>query len=146
MISELTLKDRTLLRDACPVAGEWVAADSGGTIAVGNPSTGAVIGHVPIWGQPRPGARSSLLTPRCRRGVPDRERARGGLRRWFDLMMANQDDLGAIMTAEQRKPLTEAGALSRLARLPRLVSRSRRGAPGDCRFREWRRSREPLNG
>ena len=50
MISKLTLKDPTLLRDACPVAGEWVAADTGGTIAVDNPSTGAVIGHVPNMG------------------------------------------------------------------------------------------------
>ena len=50
MITKLTLKDATLLRDACLVAGEWVAADNGGTIAVDNPSTGAVIGHVPNMG------------------------------------------------------------------------------------------------
>ena len=50
MISKLTLKDPTLLRDACLVAGEWVAADSGGTIAVDNPSTGAVLGNVPNMG------------------------------------------------------------------------------------------------
>ena len=41
MISKLTLKDPTLLRDACLVAGEWVAADSGGTVAVDNPSATA---------------------------------------------------------------------------------------------------------
>ena len=50
MITKLTLKDATLLRDACLVAGEWVAADNGGTIAVDNPSTGAMIGHVPNMG------------------------------------------------------------------------------------------------
>ena len=50
MASELSLQDPTLLRDACLVAGEWIAADSGGTIAVDNPSTGAVIGHVPNMG------------------------------------------------------------------------------------------------
>ena len=47
--------------------------------------------------------------PRCRHGVPGTAKERAAiLRRWFDLMMANQDDLGAIMTAEQGKPLTEA--------------------------------------
>jgi len=50
MVSNLTLKDPTLLRDNCLVAGEWVAADSGGTIAVDNPSTGAMVGHVPNMG------------------------------------------------------------------------------------------------
>jgi hypothetical protein len=48
-VSKLTVKDPTLLRDACLVAGEWVAADSGGTVAV-HPSTGAVLGNVPnMW-------------------------------------------------------------------------------------------------
>ena len=50
MASKLTLKDPTLLRDACPVAGAWVAADNGATITVDNPSTGAVVGHVPNMG------------------------------------------------------------------------------------------------
>ena len=109
MISKLTLKDLTLLRDACPVAGEWVAADNGGTIAVDNPSTGAVIGRVPNMGTAETRraiefAGAALPAWRARTG---KERA-AILRRWFDLTMANQDDLGAIMTAEQGKPLAEA--------------------------------------
>src|SRR6478752_1022447 len=109
MISKLTLKDPSLLRDACLVAGEWVAADNGGTIAVDNPSTGAVIGHVPNMGTAETRraiefANAALPAWRARTG---KERATI-LRRWFDLMMANQDDLGAIMTAEQGKPLAEA--------------------------------------
>ena len=109
MITKLTLKDATLLRDACLVAGEWVAADNGGTIAVDNPSTGAVIGHVPNMGTAETRraiefANAALPAWRARTA---KERA-AILRRWFDLMMANQDDLGAIMTAEQGKPLAEA--------------------------------------
>jgi succinate-semialdehyde dehydrogenase / glutarate-semialdehyde dehydrogenase len=109
MTWKLSLKDPTLLRDACLVAGEWIAADSGGTIAVDNPSTGAVIGHVPNMGAAEARraiefANAALPAWRARTA---KERA-GILRRWFDLMMANQDDLGAIMTAEQGKPFTEA--------------------------------------
>jgi succinate-semialdehyde dehydrogenase/glutarate-semialdehyde dehydrogenase len=109
MITKLTLKDATLLRDACLVAGEWVAADNGGTIAVDNPSTGAVIGHVPNMGTAESRraiefANAALPAWRARTA---KERA-AILRRWFDLMMENQDDLGAIMTAEQGKPLAEA--------------------------------------
>jgi succinate-semialdehyde dehydrogenase/glutarate-semialdehyde dehydrogenase len=109
MISKLTLKDPTLLRDTCLVAGEWVAADNGCTITVDNPSTGAVVGHVPNMGTAETRraiefANAALPAWRARTA---KERA-AVLRRWFDLMMANQDDLGAIMTAEQGKPLTEA--------------------------------------
>jgi succinate-semialdehyde dehydrogenase / glutarate-semialdehyde dehydrogenase len=109
MASKLTLKDPTLLRDACPVAGAWVAADNGATITVDNPSTGAVVGHVPNMGMAETRraiefANAALPAWRARTA---KERA-VILRRWFDLMMANQDDLGAIMTAEQGKPLAEA--------------------------------------
>ncbi|WP_156180081.1 aldehyde dehydrogenase family protein [Bradyrhizobium sp. LTSPM299] len=50
MISKLALKDLTLLSDACLIEGEWAVADSGHTIVVNNPSTGAVIGTVPEMG------------------------------------------------------------------------------------------------
>jgi succinate-semialdehyde dehydrogenase / glutarate-semialdehyde dehydrogenase len=77
MISKLTLKDPTLLRDSCPLAGEWVAAENGGTIAVDNPSTGAVVGHVPNMGAAETRraigfANATLPAWAC----PDRERAR----------------------------------------------------------------------
>ena len=109
MTSKLSLKDPTLLRDACLVAGEWVAADGGGTIAVENPSTGAVVGTVPSMGAAetrRAIAYANVALPAWRAKTA-KERAMV-LRRWFDLMMANQDDLGAIMTAEQGKPLAES--------------------------------------
>ena len=86
-----------------------MAADSGHTIVVNNPSTGAVVGNVPNMGVAETKraiefANAALPALRARTA---KERA-GMLRRWFDLMMANQDDLAAIMTAEQGKPLTEA--------------------------------------
>jgi acyl-CoA reductase-like NAD-dependent aldehyde dehydrogenase len=87
-----------LLRDACLVAGEWMAADSGRTIAVDSPSTGAV-GNVPNMGTPetrRAIELASMALPAWRAKTP-KERAII-LRRWFDLMM----------TAEQGKPLAEA--------------------------------------
>jgi len=109
MHSNLSLNDPTLLRSACLVAGEWVASDSGSTIAVENPSSGAVVGYVPNMGAVetrRAIAYANVALPAWRAKTA-KERA-GILRRWFELMMANQDDLGAIMTAEQGKPLAEA--------------------------------------
>src|SRR5881227_438648 len=92
MMSKLILKDPTLLRDACLVAGEWIAADSGGTIAVDNPSTGAVVGHVPNMGaaEARRATESANAALPAWRARTAKERA-GILRCWFDLMMANQD-------------------------------------------------------
>jgi succinate-semialdehyde dehydrogenase/glutarate-semialdehyde dehydrogenase len=109
MTSKLLLKDPSLLRDACLVAGEWVAADDGGTIVVDNPSTGAVVGSVPNMGvaETRHAIEFANAALPAWRTKTAKERA-VILRRWFDLMMANQDDLAAIMTAEQGKPLAEA--------------------------------------
>ena len=109
MISKLSLNDPSLLRDACLVAGEWVAADNGGTIVVDNPSTGAAIGTVPNMGaaETRRAIEFANAALPAWRMKTAKERA-AILRRWFDLVMANQDDLGAIMTAEQGKPLAEA--------------------------------------
>jgi succinate-semialdehyde dehydrogenase / glutarate-semialdehyde dehydrogenase len=109
MIAKLSLKDPTLLREACLIAGEWVAADSGHTIVVSNPSTGAAVGNVPDMGvaETRRAIEFANAALPAWRSKTAKERA-GTLRRWFDLMMANQDDLAAIMTAEQGKPLVEA--------------------------------------
>lgn len=105
----LALKDPTLLRQACYIDGCWVAADSGETIAVTDPATGAVIATVPYCGAAETeravvAADKALKTWRETTAA---ERSRI-LRRWFDLMLANQDDLARIMTAEQGKPLAES--------------------------------------
>jgi succinate-semialdehyde dehydrogenase/glutarate-semialdehyde dehydrogenase len=109
MASKLTLKDSTLLRDACFVGGEWVAADGGGSIKVDNPATGDVVGSVPNMGaaETKRAIELANVALPAWRAKTAKERS-VILRKWFDLMMANQDDLAAIMTAEQGKPLAES--------------------------------------
>src|SRR6267142_2947728 len=103
------LKDARLFREACYVDGQWVQAQSGAAISVDNPATGEIIGHVPKLG----GAETKQAIEAANRAFPAwskktaKERA-AVLRRWFDLMMANQDDLARLMTLEQGKPLTES--------------------------------------
>lgn len=109
MLSGYKLKDASLLCDKCFVGGDWVGADDGSTLAVDNPSTGERIGDVPDMGAAETKRAIELAEaalPAWRRKTA-KERSLI-LRRWFDLLMANQDDLAAIMTAEQGKPLAES--------------------------------------
>lgn len=105
----LRLNDPSLLKEAALVGDRWIAATAETGIAVTNPATGAVIGHVPKLGQQE--TREAIeAAEAARHGWARRtakERAQV-LRRWYELMMENQDDLGAILTAEQGKPLLEA--------------------------------------
>ena len=103
------LKDPSLLRQSCYIDGAWVAADSGATLPVTNPATGETIAHVPLCGAAET-ERAIAAADRALqtwRDTTAAERSRI-LRRWFDLLLANQDDLAALMTAEQGKPLAEA--------------------------------------
>lgn len=105
----LGLADPSLFREANLIGGEWVSAASGATIAVTNPADGTLIGHVPALSRAEVAraidvAHAAQKSWRARTG---KERA-AILRRLFDLMMANQDDLARIMTAEQGKPFAEA--------------------------------------
>ncbi|WP_219211117.1 NAD-dependent succinate-semialdehyde dehydrogenase [Variovorax boronicumulans] len=98
-----------LLQQACLIDGCWVAADDGRTVEVTDPATGAVLARVPHMGRAETeraiaGAAAALPAWRARSA---RERAQV-LRRWADLMVAHQDDLGRLMTLEQGKPLAEA--------------------------------------
>ncbi len=103
----LNLKDPSLLRDQCLVAGRWISGER--TIAVTNPATGAAIGHVPRLGQ----AETRKAIEAAHRAWPAwrartaQERA-ALLARWHALILEHQDDLARIMTAEQGKPLAEA--------------------------------------
>ena len=103
------LKDPTLLCDKAFVAGEWVGADDGGTFEVTNPARGDVICTVPNLSRAEVAraidAAHAAMKPWAAKTAKERANI---LRRWFDLMMANQDDLGAILTAEMGKPLAEA--------------------------------------
>ena len=103
------LKDPRLFREACYVDGEWVKGNSNQTISVDNPATSEIIGRVPKLSGPE--TRQAIEA--ANRAFPAwskktaKERA-AVLRRWFDLMMANQEDLARLMTLEQGKPLAES--------------------------------------
>lgn len=104
----MQLKDLTLFRQAAYVAGEWIEANAT-AIAVTNPATGEVIGHVPKLGAAETKTAIAAAEKAQREWAARTAKERAGiLRKWFELMMANQDDLGRILTAEQGKPLAEA--------------------------------------
>src|SRR5579871_348145 len=105
----LPLKDPSLLRQQCYINGKWVDADSGKTVNVVNPATDEVLGTVPNLGAAetrRAIEAADAAWPAWRKRTA-KERA-AVMRRWFELMMANQDDLAKLMTTEQGKPLSEA--------------------------------------
>ncbi|MGE8548888.1 MAG: NADP-dependent succinate-semialdehyde dehydrogenase [Alcaligenes sp.] len=103
------LQRKDLFRQQCFVNGQWQDADSGKTLEVQNPATGKGLGTVPRMG-----------AAETRRAIESARQAWAGwraktaqqrsviLRRWFELMMAHQDDLAVLMTLEQGKPLAEA--------------------------------------
>jgi succinate-semialdehyde dehydrogenase / glutarate-semialdehyde dehydrogenase len=105
----LQLRDQKLFRQQCYVDGKWIDADGGGTIPVDNPATGEKLGTVPKLGA----AETRRAIEAAERAYPAwaaktaKERA-AILRKWNDLLMANQEDLAQLMTAEQGKPLAEA--------------------------------------
>jgi succinate-semialdehyde dehydrogenase/glutarate-semialdehyde dehydrogenase len=105
----MKLKDSSLFRQQCYIDGEWVDADSGETIPVTNPANGKTIGTVPKMGTAetrRAIEAASRAYPAWRRKTA---KERGAiLRKWYDLLMASQDDLAVLMTTEQGKPLAEA--------------------------------------
>jgi len=105
----MQLQDLALLKTRAYVDGTWIDADDGAVTEVRNPSTGAVIAKVARCGAVETG-RAIDAAERAQRtwaARPAKERA-NLLRRLFDLMMASQDDLARILTAEQGKPLEEA--------------------------------------
>src|SRR4051812_10837719 len=108
-LASLSLKDRKLFREQCYIDGNWVDADSRKSTPVINPATGEELGAVPRMGT----AETKCAIDAAERAWPAwraktaKERA-VILRKWFDLMMANHEDLAQIMTAEQGKPLGES--------------------------------------
>jgi succinate-semialdehyde dehydrogenase/glutarate-semialdehyde dehydrogenase len=98
-----------LFRQQCYINGEWLDADNKATIAVTNPATSTVLGSVPKMGTAETrraieGANAAWPAWRARTA-----KERGAiLRKWFELLMANQEDLAKLMTAEQGKPLAES--------------------------------------
>ncbi|CAH0650358.1 MULTISPECIES: NADP-dependent succinate-semialdehyde dehydrogenase [Pseudomonas] len=105
----MQLKDAQLFRQQAYINGEWLDADNGQTIKVTNPATGEVIGTVPKMGtaETRRAIEAADKALPAWRALTAKERSTK-LRRWFELMIENQDDLARLMTTEQGKPLAEA--------------------------------------
>jgi succinate-semialdehyde dehydrogenase/glutarate-semialdehyde dehydrogenase len=96
-----------LWREAAFIAGEWRKSDR--TIAVDNPATGEVIGHIPDFGAAEAGEAVTAAHAAFGAWRKKTGKERGiVLRRWAELMALHADDLALIMTAEQGKPLAEA--------------------------------------
>lgn len=103
------LKDKKLFREACYVDGGWIQAKSGAVVSVDNPASGEIIGAVPKLGA----AETREAIEAANRAFPSWSKKTGKeraviLRKWFDLMMENQEDLARLMTLEQGKPLAES--------------------------------------
>jgi len=105
----MQLKDAKLFRQQAYINGEWVDAARGQTTDVTNPATGEKLGTVPAMGveETRRAIEAANAAFPAWAAKTAKERAQI-LRRWNDLMLANVDDLGVLMTAEQGKPLAEA--------------------------------------
>jgi succinate-semialdehyde dehydrogenase / glutarate-semialdehyde dehydrogenase len=105
----MKLQDPRLLKESGYIDGSWVAADGGESLPVHNPATGAKLGVIPNMGTTETrraiAAAATAMPAWAARTAKDRAVI---LRRWFDLMMANQEDLAVLMTAEQGKPLAES--------------------------------------
>ncbi|NHN88800.1 NAD-dependent succinate-semialdehyde dehydrogenase [Acetobacter conturbans] len=108
-MSIANLADPSLFREQAYIAGEWMASASGKTLSVTNPATGETIGTIP-----------ACTAAETQRAIEAADRAQGKwktsspgeradiLMAWYDLILANIDDLALIMTVEQGKPLAEA--------------------------------------
>ena len=105
----LPLKDPQLFRDRAYVDGQWCEADGRRRFEVDNPADGSVVGSVPDMGAAE--ARRAIEAANAAlpgwRALPAKERSKI-LRKWFDLIVANADDLALLLTTEQGKPLAEA--------------------------------------
>ncbi|AZN37144.1 NADP-dependent succinate-semialdehyde dehydrogenase [Iodobacter ciconiae] len=103
----LQLNNPALLKQTCYINGQW--QDATEKIAVTNPATGKIIGHIPKMGTAETAeaiAAAKLAMPAWQKKTA-KERS-VILRRWFELILANQEDLAQILSAEQGKPLAEA--------------------------------------
>src|SRR5260221_4560306 len=104
-----SLKDPRLFRESAYVDGAWVEADSRARNPVDNPGNGTIVGHVPNMSTAEPNraiAAAEAALPAWR-ALAAKERSKI-LRKWFDLIVANADDLALLLTTEQGKPLAEA--------------------------------------
>ena len=103
------LKDPSLLVTQGYLAGEWVDGEDGATFDVTNPARGDVIAQVADLSRAQTAQAIAAAETAQKEWAAKTAKERANiLRRWYDLMMENADDLGTILTAEQGKPLAEA--------------------------------------
>jgi len=102
----LTLSDSSLIKSQAYIDGQWLSADSGETLAVTNPATGETLVEVAKCGtaETRRMIKAAQAAQSAWAKTTAKERA-GLLRKWFNLIMENQEDLARLLTAEQGKPL-----------------------------------------
>jgi len=108
-VKSIGIKDASLFRQQVYINGKWSDADNGDSNEITNPSNGKVLGTVPNCGAAeakRAIEAANDAWPKWR-SKTSKERALI-LRRWYELMMENQEDLARLMTAEQGKPLSES--------------------------------------
>ena len=105
----MELKDARLLRERACIGGDWTPAGNGATFAVRDPATGKTIANVPDMGvtETRRAIAAADAAWPAWRALTAKKRA-AIMRKWFDLMVENADDLALLMTSEQGKPLAEA--------------------------------------
>lgn len=106
----MQLQDPELFRQDCFVNGQWIRAENGATIDVRNPATGELVSAVASLGtaEIRAAVEAAAAAYPKWRALTAKERSRV-LRRWYDLIVENREDLAVIMTTEQGKPLAESG-------------------------------------
>ncbi|MDI1308544.1 MAG: NAD-dependent succinate-semialdehyde dehydrogenase [Methylotenera sp.] len=106
----IQLKHSALLKtNLTLLAGQWVSADSGGTISVTNPATGSIVASVPLMGHAET-ERAIVAAETAQKSWKTLTAAARAaiLKRWFDLIILHREDLAQLLTAEQGKPLAEA--------------------------------------
>jgi succinate-semialdehyde dehydrogenase / glutarate-semialdehyde dehydrogenase len=109
MMTKLTLNDPTLLRHQCLINGEWRDAATKEVISVINPATQLAMGTVPKMAalETKEAIAAAEIAQHAWRKKTAKERAQL-MRRWYDLIIENQEDLAIIMTSEQGKVLAES--------------------------------------
>jgi len=105
----IVLADQSLLKTSCYVGGRWYPERSSAQLSVHNPATGERIAVLPQCGrkETREAIDAADKALPAWRALTAAERG-ARLRRWFELMIANREDLALLMTAEQGKPLAES--------------------------------------
>ena len=105
----IQLTDASLLKTKAYINGVWVEADSGETFVVTNPATGESLADIAKCSTPETRRMIEVAAVAQKAWAKTTAKQRTALlRRWFQLIMENQEDLAQILTAEQGKPLAES--------------------------------------